>query len=580
MSSTQSSSQYFSERQKSLIQTLAERRGLDPSDESFFSFNYENLYDPDLMPGMQNATARIYQAIKENQKIVVYADYDCDGIPGAVIFSDFFKKLDYKNFEIYIPDRHTEGYGLHIAAVQKLAEEGTNLIITIDLGITANAEIKLANELGVDVIVTDHHIPHQILPEAFAIINPKCLGPAGEQYPDPMLCGAATAFKLIQGFLKRYGEEFGVSLSWSKWLLDMVGVATLSDMVPLLNENRLLAFYGLLVLRKTRRPGLLSIFKKMNIDLRTITEDDVVFMLTPRLNAASRMDSPRRAFELLIAEDEATAIALADHLIKINDTRKKIVATIMKDVRKTLEARDLSEIIVVGHPDWRIGILGLVAGKIMDIYKRPVFVWGKEGGETIKGSCRSEGSVNVVDLMSCVPEGVFSNWGGHELAGGFTVLPEAIHHLEETLLEALLKTDDSDKKTSLESTKDEQIKEQIKKDVLELFDASLSLNDVSIDTYQVVDMFAPFGASNPKPVFLIEDATIQSSKKFGKEKNHLELIFNDERGRAIKAICFFAEEGNFTRAPVVGEAVSLLATLEVSYFARRQELRLRIIDIK
>src|SRR3989339_1144160 len=247
-----------------LLRELLLKRGIKTEAEAdiFLNPSYErDLHDPFLMRDMEKACVRIKKAIDENEKIIVYADYDADGIPGAVILHDFFEKLGFKNYEVYIPGRNSEGYGLNIEAIEGFREQSVNLIITIDLGITAVEEVALANSYGIDVIVTDHHIPHAELPQAFAILNPKV-----DEYPEKMLCGAGVAFKLVQGFVSgrwTSGEDLAPrgrtsrepevrplpATGWEKWLLDMAGPATLSDMVPLLGENRAIAYFGLTVLR-------------------------------------------------------------------------------------------------------------------------------------------------------------------------------------------------------------------------------------------------------------------------------------------------------------------------------------------
>jgi single-stranded-DNA-specific exonuclease len=531
--------------------------------------SYENhLHNPFLMHDMERAVVRVYEAIKKEEKIVVYADYDCDGIPGAVILHDLLKKIGYENFVVYIPDRHTEGYGLNRPAVEQFITDDVKLIITIDLGTTNHEDIAFAQEHGVDVIVTDHHLPHATLPAAFAVVNPKIGADTESAYPDPMLCGSGVMFKFVQAFLSKYGEEFKVGAGWEKWLLDMAGLATLSDMVPLTGENRAIASFGMQVFRKSPRPGIMQLLRKLSIDQRTIMEDDITFMVTPRLNAASRMDSPMRAFELLSERDSLKAGTVADHLTKINDERKQIVARIMKDVKAKLSERELGPIIVIGNPEWRVGVVGIVAGKIMDEYNRPVFVWGREGiGEVkpgepllVKGSCRSNGAVNVVDLMTAAREH-FLEFGGHELAGGFSVAQDSVYHLEEKLC-ALFDT--------------------LKKDLVTtgaVIDATLSLSDVNDNTTTMINRLAPFGLGNPKPLFLFKNVTIKKTKQFGKEKNHLEIIVTDDMQLERTAMSFFADGDTFTKKASEGARIDLVATLEKSYFAGRTTIRLRILDI-
>ncbi len=541
-----------------LLATLLEKRGIKDEEQAeiFLNPNYErDLHDPFLMKDMEKACVRIFEAMEGKQKIVIYADYDCDGIPGAVILQDLFKLVGYTNFEVYIPQRNSEGYGLNMEAIQQFKEKDIKLIITVDLGITAVKEVAQAEVDGMDVIITDHHMPPETLPRAYAILNPKT-----DEYPEKMLCGAGVAFKLSQGFLKKYGEYFKVNAGSEKWMLDMAGLATLSDRVPLTGENRVLAYFGMVVLRKSRRLGLQKLLSKMNIDQRYLTEDDIGYMVTPRLNAASRMDNPMRAFELLSTEDEKEAGALALHLTKINDERKSIVTSIMREVRKKFEDRKETEVIVVGNADWKVGVLGLVAGKICDEYKKPVFVWGRDENDVIKGSCRSDGSVSLVGLMNHAADS-FSEHGGHEMAGGFTVHGEKIHFLEEVLCK------------SFHSVKRDKSAEET------VFDISSTLDTVHMRNWKMLEKLAPYGLDNPKPVFMFENVNVEKMKKFGKNGGeHIEVIFSDNRGKAV-AVSFFSGPESFKTPLEEGKKVKLLSTFDLSRFRGREELRLRVVDI-
>lgn len=547
-----------------LLEILLKNRGISVSDaDKFLNPNYEtDIYDPYLLKDMERACVRIFEAVEAKEKIVVYSDYDCDGIPAAVIMHDFFTKIGYDNFQVYIPDRHLEGYGLNKEAVDEFIKTDVKLVITFDLGITAVDEVATATANGIDVIITDHHLPHEHIPKAYAIINPK---QSDCSYPDDMLCGAGLAFKLVQGLIKKYGEYWNISAGWEKWLLDMAGLATIADQVPLLHENRVLAYYGLKVLQKARRPGLAELLKKANVDPKNIIEDDVGFTIAPKLNAASRMDSPMRAFELLSTADLVQAKTLASHLDKINTERKTIVAHIMKDVKHKMQTREEKNIIVIGNPDWRVGVLGLVASKIAEEYKKPVFVWGQEGSDTIRGSCRTWGSVNVVELMTGLPENTLLEFGGHVGAGGFAVSHSEVHFLEERL---------NSVHSNILSNKTEDVEENSN---TYMIDASINLDDVNNENYKVIEKMAPFGMGNPKPIFKFENVQIAALKEFGKEKNHLELVFLDSRKRAVKAIAFFKTRETFKLNE--GDMINLLATFEKSFFAGRTELRLRIVDI-
>ncbi|MEI7463546.1 MAG: DHH family phosphoesterase, partial [Candidatus Taylorbacteria bacterium] len=369
------------------------------SAQKFIEPDYEaSTHDPFLLKDAEKSAIRIILAIENNERIAVYSDYDADGIPGAAIFNDFFKRIGYKNYSIYIPHRHDEGFGVNVDAVMQLAGDGVKLLITIDCGITDVEPIRVACEKGIDVIVTDHHEPPTELPPAFAIIDHK---QADCKYPDKNLCGSGVAYKLIQAILKK--NRLGLKEGMEKWLLDLVGIATMSDMVPLLGENRTFAHYGLAVLRKSPRKGIMQLLRKLGINQRHLTEDDIAFMITPRINAASRMGVPMDAFKLLSADNDDDAYTAANHLDKINNERKGVVASLVKEVKKILHARygesssspqtpqggigeDLSPqagvlvatsipaVIVLGNPDWRPSLLGLVANTVAEEYDRPVFL--------------------------------------------------------------------------------------------------------------------------------------------------------------------------------------------------------------
>lgn len=534
-----------------LFELLLKERGIAPDEKDIFlNPDYSRLYDPLLLPDMESARDRVIEAIRNNEHIVVFSDYDADGIPGAVVLSDFFKRIKYENISFYIPHRHDEGYGLNIEAIDECAERGAKLLITIDCGISDIEECALAKKLGVDLIITDHHEPKEELPEALAIVNPKR---ADSIYPFKGLCGSGVAFKLVQAIFNK--ESFGVKPGMEKWSLDMVGIATLSDMVPLVDENRILARFGLNVLRKSPRPGLEALFKKLNLDRRYLTEDDVTFMITPRINAASRMGVPEDAFKLLSTEDQAEAEQLAEHLEKINHERKGLVASIVKATKQELSKREeLGAVIVIGNPDWRPSLMGLVANSLVEEYLRPVFVWGRDGDGVLKGSCRSYNGYDLFVLMNEAKDS-FLEFGGHAGAGGFSVTLEQLITLEENLSRAL---------EALESNAEE-----------EKGGVAISLSDVGENLWQTVSQFAPFGMGNEKPVFKISNAPIKSVRQFGKENNHLEISL----GNGIKAIAFFSDLSTYSLS-TSQLSCTLHAHLEKSYFRNRPELRLRIVNIE
>lgn len=586
-----------------LMRTLLAGRGIDTAEkaEKFLNPDYTTLHDPFLLKDMDRAVERIFRAVRDNENILIYSDYDADGIPAAVVMSDFFKLIGYKNVEVYIPHRHNEGYGLHLEAIDSFKGKHS-LIITLDCGIVDVDEVKRAEVHGIDVIITDHHLPGEKLPLAYAVINPKR---SDCSYPYDMLCGAGVAFKLVQALLEtlreQTEEEVGEKVSrrsegdererpastpervpsnllplpdairstirdgQEKWLLDMVGMATLSDMVPLLDENRTFAHYGLKVIRKSRRPGLMHLLRKIKVNQAHITEDDIGFMVTPRINAASRMGVPSDAYKLLSTDDEAEAGRLADHLDHINNERKGLVAAMVKEIKKTLEERkdhfENKKIIVLGNPNWRPAILGLAANTIVEEHGKPVFLWGKEDGKEIKGSCRSDGVVNVVKLMEAKRES-FIEFGGHKFSGGFAVHHEKIHTLEDELVAAV---------DALGPAVIEEEQNRI--------DAKLELHDVNWKTYDIIEKLSPFGVGNPKPLFLFEKVRLEGVKMFGKATEHLELSFMNSNNKSIKAIGFFMKPEDFSVNLKPGNTIDLIATLEKSMFRNFPELRLRIVDV-
>lgn len=537
-----------------LVEHLLFHRGYKTEIEKkdFLSPDYDrHQHSPSLLKDMDKAVERILIAVKENQKTVIYSDYDTDGIPGAVLFHDFFKKIGYDNFFNYIPHRHDEGFGVHIDAINEFKKQGVDLVVTIDCGIADVASITHAQNIGIDVIITDHHMPGDIVPPAYAIVNPKqneC------SYPEKMLCGSGVAFKLIQGLIAT--KKFPINEGWEKWLLDMVGIATLSDMVPLTGENRVFAKYGLMVLRKSPRVGLKLLLKKAKTDQRYLTEDDIGFTIGPRINAASRMGVPMDAFKMLSATDLDEAHAVVEHLDKINNERKGIVAAMVKEAKKIIQGRytdAVPKVIVLGNPEWKPSLLGLVANTLAEEFVKPVFIWGRDGDGVIKGSCRSDGVTDLVLLMKKAPDTTFLQFGGHAFSGGFSVDTKNIHRLEEVLNIA---------------------QEHVAAVEKEYFvDAEWSLDRVNKYTYNDIEKISPFGMGNEKPIFMFRNVLPIEIKMFGKEKNHMELILPHR----ISAISFFSTPADWGLEK--NTTCDIVAHIEKSMFRNRPEVRLRIVDI-
>ena len=545
-----------------IVAHLLHHRGIKKKDEAevFLSPDYEKgAHDPYLLNDMEKAVSRILEAVEKKEKICIYSDYDADGIPGAVVLHDLFKKIGYDNFINYIPDRSEEGFGLNQNALATLAREGVSLLITVDCGIGEVDNVAFANTLGLDVLITDHHIPRDTLPNAFAIINPK----TSPDYPEKMLCGAGVAYKLAQAILSK--NNFGVKEGEEKWLLDMVGIATLSDMVPLLGENRIFAAFGLMVLRKSRRVGLQKLLRKLKIDQRRITEDDVGFMISPRINAASRMGVSYDAFKLLTTADEGEADMLVEKLEKVNRERKGTTAYLVKEVKKHIEAKYSpyfqNRIIVAGDPSWKPSLLGLVANSLAESEMKPVFLWGRDGAQSaLKGSCRSVGNVSVTELMTAVTPGIFTESGGHHVAGGFAVSYESVHLLEEELDRAYQKFG------------------HVAHEEEDFVDAILSINEINDSFVEDIEKLQPFGTGNPKPMFMISDAPVREVALFGKAKEHLKIILEKPDGASVEAISFFASEKLFEKTQNKS-TLSIVGNIERSFFLNRETLRIRIEDI-
>lgn len=540
-----------------LTQRLLAARGIIDTDTAtaFLNPDYASLHDPFAMAGMERAVARILSAMERKERIVIYSDYDCDGIPGGVLLHDFFAHAGYMHAQNYIPHRHHEGYGLNVDAIEQLHASGAQLIVTVDCGITDCDPASRAAELGIDVIITDHHEPGPTLPDAHAVLNPKL----DTSYPFQGLCGSGVAFKLVQALLAR--GDFDIKPGWEKWWLDVVGIATIADMVPLTGENRILAHYGLKVLRKTRRPGLQQLLRTARIDPATLTEDDIGFVIGPRINAASRMDTPEDAFHMLAARDEESAGTRVRHLERLNNERKGVVAAMVKDIKKrTAQLSEMRPVLVMGNPSWRPALVGLAANTLAETYRRPVFLWGRDGRDVIKGSCRSGGAASVVTLMREVAD-TFIEYGGHHESGGFSVRDTQIHSLEAALNDAYLRLDRADAPAPVR-----------------MVDAVLSLDDVTPALIRELAALAPFGEGNPKPLFAFRDIAPLQVEMFGKGKEHLKALLPARNG-SLEAIAFFVDREAFGAPLAVGEPITMLAHVEQSFFMRRPRIRLRIVDV-
>ncbi len=548
-----------------LIKQLLGARGVTKREDAdaFLNPDYEtHTHDPFLFRNMQKAVARIVQAIEKNERVAIYSDFDADGIPGGVILHDLFKKIGYEHVTNYIPHRSEEGYGFHEDAVQQLAKSGVSLIITVDVGIADVQTVSSARELGIDVILTDHHLPQETLPKAYATLNPHL---EGETYPYKDLCGAGVAFKLTQALLlhmREHGAPPAVELppeGWEKWLLDLVAIATVADMVPLTGENRTLAYWGLIVLRKSPRKGVHALCSKLRINQQYLTEDDIGFSIAPRINAASRMDAPEDAFTLLATGADEEAATLAARLESLNNKRKGAVAAIVRELKDRF-THDDAPVLVAGNPKWNPALLGLAANSLSDKYGKSVCLWGREGTGALKGSCRGNGNTHILKLFENAQE-VLAQYGGHEHAGGFTVREEKIHELPQAFAQAHAHACEDDTT------------------VAHCVDGTLHVREASNGIVPILAHMRPFGIGNAKPLFVLQNVHITNVREFGKESTHIELTLQDENGMALRANKFFATAESFSTTPQEGARADVIGTLEESRFGGRYSVEIRIVDI-
>lgn len=516
--------------------------------ESFLSPNYESgVLDPFLFRHMKQAVERIENAVERGEKITVFGDYDADGVCGTAILASFFKKIN-ANFDVYIPDRSREHFGLSLQKVKDFYNDGTKVLITIDCGVTDFDEIELGNSLGIDTIILDHHLVPPKWPNAFAIIDHKH---PEETYQEHVLSGAGLAFKLTQALVK--SKKFSVPQGWEKWLLDLVAIAAIADMVPIVGENRVLVSYGLKVLAKAKRLGLKNLFDLKEKSPKDSDTETISHFIAPRINAASRMDHANTAFAILTTENEEEARWLSRRLEEKNDERKRLVEDILDGLHEKISSRSIPSVIFEGSREWPAGVLGLAANRLVETYQRPVFLYA-ENEEMIKGSCRAPNGINVVELMGKAGNAL-ADFGGHALSGGFAAIPENLPRLKETLENATKDLITEYPPQSIEA------------------DAELSIDEVNGATFGCVKTLEPFGQGNPRPIFLIRNIKIADLRKVGADGNHLKLKLGH---RYTGAIYFRAGDNNFR----IGDTIDIIAELQENIWNGTRNIELRIIDAK
>jgi len=468
----------------------------------FFRPSIETLYDPFLMDQMESATTRVITALTENEKICIYGDYDVDGTCATALLYLFLKELE-ANVEFYIPRRLEEGYGLSTAAIDAVKEKGTQLMIAVDCGITAIEETDYANQLGIDVIICDHHQPKDELPNAFAVLDP--LKPACN-YPFKYLSGAGVAFKLAQGLCERIGKR-GLPLKY----LDLVALAGAADIVPLIDENRILVNEGLNQVNSNPRPGIEALIEMSRLQPGQLSSGQIVFTVAPRINAVGRLGDAERAVNLLIATNKKEALKLAEVLETENYERRKIDVDTFEAAKEIVDSEmDLEEdlAIVLHNENWHPGVIGIVASRLVEKYYRPSVLLTTIDG-VAKGSARSINGFNIYEaLQKC--NDLLLHFGGHQAAAGLALEVDKIEEFKTRLNEVL--------KSSITS---EDLSEEIS------IDSKIRFSEITPKFLRILDQFAPFGPGNLRPVFLSESVYVANTPRIV-VNNHLVASFKQE----------------------------------------------------
>ncbi|UFT97886.1 single-stranded-DNA-specific exonuclease RecJ [Radiobacillus kanasensis] len=465
--------------------------------DAFLHPQLSQLHDPGLLHDIDLAVERVKQAIENEEKILVFGDYDADGVSSTSVMMEALRELG-ASCDFYIPNRFTEGYGPNEKAFQEAKENGFSLIITVDTGIAAVYEAEVAKQLGLDLIITDHHEVQEELPDAYAIVHPKC----SENYPFHELAGVGVAFKFAEHLLGYFPKQ----------LLDLVVIGTIADLVPLVDENRVLAYYGLQAISRTKRPGLIALKDICKID-SVVNEEDIGFLIGPRINAVGRLQDASMAVDLLLTDDLEQARELSDFIQQLNQERQKIVSDIAKEAQAMVENEspgDNSHVIVVAKEGWNEGVLGIVASKLVRQYDRPAVVLSINSSTgKAKGSARS---IDAFDLFSsCMTvRNLFNHFGGHAQAAGMTLDIEQIAPLRGAL-----------NKIAKEQLTDEDFKQVIR------IEASLPIESIQIDLIKEISALAPFGMGNPKPLFHVQTKP-REIKQIGSTSNHLKFTFEQD----------------------------------------------------
>jgi single-stranded-DNA-specific exonuclease len=479
-----------------LVAQLLYNRGVKLEEiDPFLSADRRLEGNPLLLPDISQAVSRVYKAVLSREKIAVYGDFDVDGVTATVILAE---GLSWLGAEVipYIPDRFNEGHGLKISALEKLHAQGANLVITVDCGVTDLTEVKQAQEMGMDVIITDHHIPLGNLPQAVAVIDPKR---KDSVYPYPDLAGAGVAFKFLQALFHKDSKE-----KWLAKFLDLVVLATVTDLVTLVGENRYLVQEGLRELNNSSRVGIQEMVKLAGLKPGELDAKDISWILGPRLNAAGRMDNASTSYQLLTTQSPEEARLLALELEEKNAERQKLTNEVLSRAREKLAAKLHLPVLIEDDESYSIGVIGLVAGKLVDEFYKPAIIINL-GPELCQGSCRS---IPEFDVAAALEEchNLLTAFGGHPLAAGFTVTRQNLAQLKERITRLA-----TDQLAHLD------LHPEI------VIDAELPLSTFSGETFNLMQRLSPFGRGNPQPTFLTRQVEVIECRNFGNQGEWLRL---------------------------------------------------------
>ena len=537
------------------MRQLLYNRGITDNDSAahFIEGTVDHPTDPFLIKDMAAAVERLHQGISDRESIVIYGDYDADGVTASALLKLFFSALDV-TVRVYIPNRYDEGYGLNEEAMHQLASEGANLVVTVDCGVRAVTEVTLANQLGMDVIVSDHHHPGEVLPPAVAVIDPK---QSGDSYPEKELAGVGLAYKLAQAYLEKYPHDGVDADDW----LDLVAIGTVADLAPLRGENRMLVKKGLEKIRSVPRQGIFSLAQAAGIDLKKCDSSNIGFGLGPRLNAAGRLESALTAFELLTTDDFLEAGHLAQLLNSYNSERQDMTYLIrQKAAERVLEADPEAVLFFAADPEFSEGVVGLAASRLTEAYYRPAII-AHRGEEFTVASCRSIPEFHITNALDACSD-ILVRHGGHAAAAGFTVRNENYDALMERL--TLI------------------AQEQLSKVILEpelIIDRKNDLANLGRKyipgILEDLHQLEPTGRGNPEPVFASYGVKVRYARTVGREGSHLKL--NLQAGRNSFDGIAFRQGYWMTDMP---ERVDIAYRFEVNVFNGRSSLQLNIKDIK